>query len=121
MIHPVIKYGEEVLAKRAATVTVFDAELAKFLDDMFESMYAANGVGIAAPQIGISKRIAVIDITNGKDPKGKIVIINPEIIAMEGRQTEEEGCLSVPGFREKVKRPLKATVRALNAKGKEFT
>ena len=121
MIHPVVKYGNEVLEKRAQDVTVFDRELAKMIDDMFESMYAAQGVGLAAPQIGVSKRIAVIDITNGKDPKAKLVLINPEVIAMEGRQTEEEGCLSIPGFREKVKRPQRATVRALDAKGKEFT
>ena len=88
---------------------------------MFESMYAANGVGLAAPQIGISRRIAVIDCSVGKDPKAKIVIINPEIIASEGKQSEEEGCLSIPGFRENVTRPQKATVRAQDAKGKQFT
>jgi peptide deformylase len=110
-----------VLEKKASPVTVFDRELAKLLEDMFESMYAAQGVGLAAPQIGISKRIAVVDITFGKDPNSKLVLINPEIIAMEGRQREEEGCLSVPGYRENVKRPAKATVRALDAKGKEFT
>jgi peptide deformylase len=121
MVHPVVKWGNEVLEKKAAPLTVFDKELAKLLEDMFESMYAAQGVGLAAPQIGISKRIAVIDITFGKDPNSKLVLINPEIIAMEGRQREEEGCLSVPGFRENVKRPAKATVRALDAKGKQFT
>ena len=121
MIHPVVKYGNPVLEKRAETVTVFDRELSKFLDDMFESMYAAQGVGLAAPQIGVSKRIAVIDITNGKDPKAKLVLINPEVVAIEGKQSEEEGCLSLPGFRAEVKRPARATVRALDAKGKEFT
>ena len=121
MIHPVVKYGNEVLAKKAETVMVFDGELSRLLADMFDSMYAANGVGLAAPQIGISKRIAVIDITCGKDPKAKLVLVNPEIIATEGRQSEEEGCLSVPGFRDKVKRPVRATVRAQDAKGKEFT
>jgi peptide deformylase len=121
MVHPVVKWGNEVLEKRAEPVTTFDKELAKLLDDMFESMYAAQGVGLAAPQIGISRRIAVVDITFGKDPKQKLVLINPEIIATAGRQSEEEGCLSIPGFREKVKRPAKATVRAQNAKGEEFT
>jgi peptide deformylase len=121
MVHPVVKFGNEVLGKKAADVTVFDKELAKLVEDMFESMYAAQGVGLAAPQIGISKRIAVIDITFGKDPKAKLVLVNPEIIATEGKQQEEEGCLSVPGFREKVKRPARATVRAKDAKGKEFT
>ena len=121
MIHPIVKYGVEVLAKQAVRITVFDGELQKLIEDMFESMYAAQGVGLAAPQIGISRHIAVIDITNGKDPKAKLVLINPEIIAIEGRQVEEEGCLSVPGFREKVRRPAKATVRALDRNGKEFT
>jgi peptide deformylase len=121
MIHPVVKYGNAVLEKHAETVTVFDKELSRLLDDMFESMYAAQGVGLAAPQIGISRRIAVIDITSGKDPRAKLVLINPEIISTEGQQQEEEGCLSVPGFREKVKRPARATVRALDAKGQEFT
>ena len=121
MIHPVVKYGDEVLARRAAAVTVFDGDLARLLEDMFESMYAAIGVGLAAPQIGISKRIAVIDITAGKDPKAKIVLINPTIISTEGKQKEEEGCLSVPGFRETVARPQRATIRALDRHGKEFT
>ena len=121
MVHPVVKYGNEVLDQKAAAVTVFDKELGRLLEDMFESMYAAQGVGLAAPQIGISKRIAVIDITCGKDPQAKLVLINPEVIAVEGKQSEEEGCLSVPGFREKVKRPLRATVRAQDAKGNQFT
>jgi peptide deformylase len=121
MIHPIVKYGDEVLAKQSARITVFDAELQKLIEDMFESMYAAQGVGLAAPQIGISRHIAVIDITNGKDPSAKLVLINPEILAIEGRQVEEEGCLSVPGFREKVRRPAKTTVRALDRHGKEFT
>jgi peptide deformylase len=121
MIYPVVKYGDDVLTAKAATVEVFDKELEKLVDDMFESMYAANGVGLAAPQIGISRRIAVIDCSVGKDPKAKIVIINPEIIAQEGKQSEEEGCLSIPGFRESVTRPNKATVRAQDAKGRQFT
>ncbi len=121
MIHPIVKYGEEVLALKAAPIAAFDGELQKLIEDMFESMYAAQGVGLAAPQIGVSRHIAVIDITNGKDPKAKLVLINPEIIVFEGRQVEEEGCLSVPGFREKVRRPAKVTVRALDRHGKEFT
>ena len=107
MVYPVVKYGNEVLTAKAEPVTTFDAELEKFVADMFESMYAANGVGLAANQIGIARRIAVIDISLGKDPKAKIVIINPEIIAKEGKQIEEEGCLSIPGFRESVERPKK--------------
>ncbi|MBF8306049.1 MAG: peptide deformylase [Acidobacteria bacterium] len=121
MIHPIVKFGDEVLAKKAAAISVFDGELQKLIEDMFESMYAAEGVGLAAPQIGVSRHIAVIDTSGGKDPKARLVLINPEIIAMEGKQTEEEGCLSLPSFREKCKRPAKATVRALDRRGKEFT
>src|SRR5947209_8631514 len=87
---------------------------------MFESMYAARGVGLAAPQIGVSKRIAVIDVTTGEDPAQRIVLINPEIVAREGSQTSEEGCLSLPTFREPVTRAQKVTVKARNAKGEEW-
>ncbi len=121
MIYPIVKYGDPVLETRAETVVEFDTpELHKFLDDMFESMYAARGVGLAAPQIGISRRIAVIDVSAGEDPKQKIVLINPEIVRNEGSHRCEEGCLSVPGFREDVKRGARVTVRAQNAKGEFF-
>jgi len=119
MIYPIVKYGDPVLEKPAAIVTVFDDELRKLVDDMFESMYAAHGVGLAAPQIGISKRIAVIDVTFKEDPKAKIVLINPEIVHTEGRLTSSEGCLSLPEFRENVTRPRKVTARGQNATGKE--
>ena len=122
MVYPIVKYGDPVLEKQADTVTQFDTpELNKFLEDMFESMYAAKGVGLAAPQIGVSQRIAVIDCSTGEDPSQKIVLINPEIIYTEGRQTSEEGCLSIPGFREQVRRANRVTVRAQNAKGEWFT
>ncbi|HOK45428.1 MAG TPA: peptide deformylase [Bryobacteraceae bacterium] len=121
MIYPIVKYGDPVLETPAEPVTEFDTpELNKLLEDMFESMYAAKGVGLAAPQIGISKRIAVIDTSVGEDPSKRLVLINPEIVACEGGQVEEEGCLSIPGFREPVKRPKRVTVRARNAKGEEF-
>jgi len=120
MIYPIVKYGDPVLEKPAATVTVFDDELRKLVDDMFESMYAAHGVGLAAPQIGISKRIAVIDVTFKEDPKAKIVLINPEIVHTEGRLTSNEGCLSLPEFRENVTRPRKVTARGQDATGKEI-
>jgi peptide deformylase len=94
--------------------------LKQLLDDMFDSMYAAKGVGLAAPQIGISKRIAVIDTSIGEDPAQRLVLINPEIVGKEGAQTGEEGCLSVPGFREQVTRPKKVTIRAQNAAGESF-
>jgi peptide deformylase len=120
MIYPIVKYGNPVLEKQAAPVTVFDEELQKLVDDMFESMYAAHGVGLAAPQIGISKRLAVIDTTFKEDPDAKLVLANPEIIHSEGRHTQNEGCLSIPEFRESVTRPRKVTVRAQDVKGNFF-
>ena len=121
MIYPIVKYGDPVLELPAETVTEFDTpELNKLLDDMFESMYAARGVGLAAPQIGIGRRIAVIDCSNGERPEEKLVLINPEIIRVEGMQSGEEGCLSIPGFRENVSRGKRVTVKAQNAKGEWF-
>jgi peptide deformylase len=120
MIYPIVKFGDPVLETKAAPVTEFDADLRKLLDDMFESMYAAHGVGLAAPQIGVSRRIAVIDVTFKEDPHQKLVLINPEIIHTEGRISQNEGCLSIPEFRENVTRPKKVTVRAQNAKGEFF-
>ena len=120
MIYPVVKYGNAVLERAAEPVEKFDEELAKLCEDMFASMYGANGVGLAAPQIGMAKRLAVIDVTVGKNPEAKIVLANPEIIHAEGEQREEEGCLSVPGFRGTVARPQYVTVRAQDAAGKTF-
>ena len=120
MIHPIVKYGDPVLETPAKRVDKFDAELQTLVADMFESMYAANGVGLAAPQIGISRRVTVIDVSNGKNVEAKIVCANPEIIHFEGEQREEEGCLSVPGFRGHVARPQYVTVRAQDASGTEF-
>jgi peptide deformylase len=117
MVYPIVKLGDPVLEKKAAAITEFDDELRQLVDDMFESMYAAHGVGLAAPQIGISKRIAVIDVTFKEDPDAKIVLVNPEIVHTEGRQTSSEGCLSIPEFREKVTRPMKVKVRAQNLHG----
>src|ERR1700681_3334740 len=121
MMYSIVLYGEQVLEKQAEAVTDFDTpELNKLIEDMFESMCAAKGVGLAAPQIGIAKRIAVIDLSVAEDPQQKIVLINPEIIHKEGTQAGEEGCLSLPGFREQVTRPKKVTVRAQNVKGESF-
>ena len=120
MIYPIVKFGNPVLEKPSETVTLFDEELQKLVDDMFESMYAAHGVGLAAPQIGIGRRIAVIDVTFKEDPKAKLVLINPEIIHAEGKHTQSEGCLSIPDFRENVSRPKKVTVRAQDVHGKVF-
>jgi peptide deformylase len=121
MVYPIVKYGDPVLDKKAETVTEFDTpELHKLIEDMFESMYAAHGVGLAAPQIGISRRISVIDVSNGENPDDKLVLINPEIIRKEGTQVGEEGCLSLPGFREQVKRAQRVTIKAQNIKGEWF-
>jgi peptide deformylase len=121
MIYPIVKYGDPVLEREAASITEFDTpELHKLVEDMFESMYAAHGVGLAAPQIGISKRIAVIDVTFKEDPDAKLVLINPEIIKLEGKMSQSEGCLSIPEFRENVSRAKQATIRAQDAKGKWY-
>src|SRR5580704_16284941 len=120
MIYPIVKFGNPVLEKPAAPVTVFDAELKKLVEDMFESMYAAHGVGLAAPQIGISKRLAVIDVTFKEDPSAKLVLANPVIIHTEGKLAQSEGCLSIPDFRESVTRAKKVTIRAQDENGKWF-
>jgi peptide deformylase len=120
MIHPIVKYGDPVLETVTKPVDKFDDELKKLIDDMFESMYAAQGVGLAAPQIGVGLRVAVIDVSNGKNPEAKIVCANPQITHAEGEQREEEGCLSLPGFRGYVVRPQYVTVKAFDATGTEF-
>ena len=121
MVYPIVRFGDPVLEREAAEVTEFDTpELHKFLDDMFESMYAAKGVGLAAPQIGFSRKIAVIDVSNGERPEDKLVLINPTIVKVDGKQEGEEGCLSIPGFREQVRRGRNVTIRARNARGEVF-
>ena len=118
MVLKILKYGEPVLEQSADPVTEFDTpELNELIDNMFETMYAAKGVGLAAPQVGLSQRVSVIDLSVGEDPAQKIVIINPEVILQEGKQTGEEGCLSIPGFREQVTRANRVMVRAQNAQG----
>jgi len=119
-IYPIVKYGDPILEKPTALVKKFDAELEALTEDMFASMYAAQGVGLAAPQIGKSMRLTVVDVTGGKNPEAKIVLANPEIIHAEGEVREEEGCLSIPGFRGYVMRPQFVTIRAQNAKGESF-
>jgi peptide deformylase len=119
-IYPIVKYGDPILEKSTATVKKFDAEFAQLTEDMFASMYAAQGVGLAAPQIGLSLRVAVVDVTGGKNPEGKVVLANPEVIHYEGEKREEEGCLSIPGFRGYVVRPQFVTVKAQNVTGETF-
>lgn len=121
MIYPIVKYGQTVLERQAEPVTSFDGELEKLVADMFETMYAAHGVGLAAPQIGISKRLFVIDTSSGQDSYSKIAIANPVVVSSEGRQVQEEGCLSLPVFRADTPRPLRATVRGQDVHGNEIT
>ena len=120
MILTIVKYPDPVLQQPGEPVTEFDDKLRKFVADMFETMYAAQGVGLAAPQVSVSKRITVMDVSNGKEPEKKMVLINPEIIHREGKLYEEEGCLSFPEIREKVVRAAKVRVRAQDENGKWF-
>lgn len=121
MVYPIVKLFDPVLEREGETVTEFDTPgLHKLLADMFESMYAAKGVGLAAPQVGIPRKIAVIDTSVGENPDDKLVLINPKILRLEGKQTGEEGCLSIPGFREQVTRAKRAIMKAQNAKGEWY-
>lgn len=121
MVYRIVKYGDPVLETKAQTVTEFNTpELEQLVADMFETMYAAKGVGLAAPQIGVSKRIAVVDCSVGERAAEKVVLINPEILIEDGAQTDEEGCLSLPGFREQVTRAKNVKVRAQKTSGETF-
>jgi peptide deformylase len=121
MILPIVKYGDPILTQRALPVTDFDEKLRKLVEDMFETMYAAPGVGLAAPQVAVLKRIFVMDCSSGKDPQQKIAFINPVIISTEGDQSGDEGCLSFPGIYFDVKRPRRVVARAFDVEGQEFT
>jgi len=120
MIYPIVKFPEPVLQQPAEPITVFDDELRQLVDDMFTSMYDAQGIGLAAPQIGIPKRLTVIDVSFKKNPEDKLVLINPEIIFQKGKQVEDEGCLSLPEIRDRVVRAAEVKVRAQDAEGKSF-
>jgi peptide deformylase len=120
MLREIVKYPDPVLERPGEPVTEFDDQLRILVDDMFESMYAAKGIGLAAPQVGLSKRLTVIDLSFKERPKDKIVLVNPEIVFREGKQYEEEGCLSLPEIRDKVSRAAKVRVRAQDATGKWF-
>jgi peptide deformylase len=113
------KFGDEVLRRRTEEVEVFDEDLQKLIDDMVDTMYAAPGVGLAANQIGVSKRLMVIDLSVGRNPGDLRVFVNPEIVESEGSITEEEGCLSIPDFVEIVTRPERVKVRYKDQHGVE--
>jgi len=120
MILKIVKFPDPVLQQPAEPVTEFNAELRRLIADMFETTYASQGVGLAAPQVGVSKRLTTIDLSMGKEPDDKLVLINPEIISSDGKLYEEEGCLSFPDIREKVVRAAKVRIRAQDEKGKWF-
>lgn len=120
MIHPIVKYGQKVLETPAEPVREFNSDLEKLVADMFETMYAANGVGLAAPQIGLAKRVCVIDVTSGENPDARLVLANPLIVSTEGKAAQDEGCLSLPDFRASTPRPARVTVRAQDIRGQEF-
>ena len=117
MIRPILKFGEAPLQARAADVGQLTSDIQTLIDDMIETMYAAPGIGLAAPQIGVSLRIFVVDLSLGRKPEDLMVFVNPEFIELEGMQLEEEGCLSVPGFNATVARPMRAVLRGLDRRG----
>jgi peptide deformylase len=117
MIRPILKFGDSILHDPALPVDAITPDVDKLIGDMIETMYAAPGVGLAAPQVGVSLRIFVVDISLGRDPSGLMVMINPEFLERDGMQLEEEGCLSVPGFNATVVRPTRAVVRGLDRQG----
>jgi peptide deformylase len=120
VIRPILKYGDGILLEPARRVDAITAEVEQLIDDMIETMYAAPGVGLAAPQVGVPLRIFVIDLSLGRDPAGLLVMVNPEFVSREGMQLEEEGCLSVPGFNATVVRPMRAVVKGMNRVGEEY-
>jgi peptide deformylase len=117
MIRPILKYGDQVLHDSAQPVGEITPEIDRLVNDMVETMYAAPGIGLAAPQVGVPLRIFTVDLSVGRDPSGLIVMINPEFVERDGMQLEEEGCLSVPGFNATVVRPARAVVRGLDRTG----
>jgi peptide deformylase len=117
LILDIVKYGDPVLTKRGQEVTEFDEDLHRLVDDMFETMYAAPGWGLAAAQVGVLKRLFVMDCSSGKDKKKRVALINPVIESEEGEQIAEEGCLSFPGIYVEVKRPQRLVVKAQDIDG----
>jgi len=117
MIRPILKYGENPLHEPAQPVDAFTPEVDRIIGDLIDTMYAAPGIGLAAPQVGVPLRIFVIDLSLGRDAAGLIVMVNPEFVEREGMQLEEEGCLSVPGFNATVVRPSRAVVKGFDRTG----
>ena len=121
MIRPIVKYGDATLSRRAEPVAEVTDETRRLIDDMIETMYAAPGIGLAAPQVGVPLRVCVIDITGGKHGAEIVALVNPEFVERTGMQLEEEGCLSLPGHNATVARPERAVVRGLDRDGRPVT
>ena len=119
MIRPIVKYGDQTLHRPAERVDAVTPELQVLIDDMIDTMYAAPGIGLAAPQVGVPLRVFVVDISVGRDPSALLSLVNPEFVEREGTQLEEEGCLSVPGFNATVMRPTRAVMKGLDRSGQE--
>ncbi len=117
MIRDLVRYGDARLLESSAEVDPAAPELPALLTDLIETCHAAPGIGLAAPQIGVNRRVAIIDLSVGRDPKAAIVLINPVILDASGEQKEEEGCLSIPDVAEQVVRPARVKVRAVDASG----
>ena len=120
MLRPILRLGDSILSEPARAVETITPEIETLIDDMIETMYAAPGIGLAAPQVGVSLKIFVIDLSLGKDPAGLHAMINPQFIERDGMQLEEEGCLSIPGFTATVARPKRVVVEGLNRHGEKY-
>lgn len=121
MILDILKYGDPRLEQKADPVADINGQLKELVENMFETMYAAQGIGLAATQVGVLKRLFIMDCSGGKDPEDRYVFINPRIITTEGEVVGEEGCLSLPGIYLKVARPQRIVATALDMEGREFT
>ena len=121
MLRPILRLGDSILSETARPVEAITPEIETLIDDMIETMYAAPGIGLAAPQVGVALRIFVLDLLVGRDPAALHVMVNPEFVERDGMQLEEEGCLSVPGFTSTVARPKRVVVRGLNRHGESQT
>ena len=117
MLRPILKYGDQILHDRAVPVEAITTEIDRIVGDMIDTMYAAPGIRLAAPQIGVPLRIFVVDTSVGRDPSDLLVFINPELVERDGMQLEEEGCLSVPGFEATVVRPARVVLKGLDRDG----
>lgn len=119
MIRPILRYGDPILQSAAMPVSEITSDVQHLIDDMIHTMYAAPGIGLAAPQVGIPLRIFVADISGGHNQDDLLVFINPELVAIDGTQREDEGCLSLPGFTSTIARPARALVKGLDREGRE--